>query len=58
MNRIVHKLVPEASLCLLAFHCLNGCDSTSYFNGKGWGKGKALKEYLREHNKYLPMKQL
>ena len=58
MNRMVHKLGHEASAGLLAFNCLSGCNSTSYFSRKRWGKDKALKYHLREHNKYLLMKQL
>ena len=55
---MVHKLGPETSAGLLVFHCPTGCDSTTYYNSKGRGKGEALKYYLREHNKYLHMKQL
>ena len=35
INKFVQKLVPTASFDLLAFNCLTGCDSTSYFSGRG-----------------------
>ena len=58
INRLVQKLGPEVCNGMLALHCLTGCDSTSYLSGRGRGKGEALKYYLKEYNKYGPMKHL
>ena len=48
IGKVYHKLPPNSAEALLPFHCLTGCDTTSYFCGHT--KRSAWKTFLHHHH--------
>ena len=58
VNTTAATLGVDLAQRILPFHALTGCDSVSYFSGKGRGKGEAWKTFSKSHAKYQELKQI
>ncbi len=52
INMAVSALDRDLLKCVLPFHALTGCDSVSFFSGKGRGKGEAWKTFIDSYENF------